>query len=76
MHGKGINSCLNYSDTILKRNYCPRKLSYPSAMWQQEGDVTRPVKEKKQHEFIANSASVGHPKYLLLFFLLFIPLTS
>lgn len=32
--------------------------------------------KKKQHQFIANAASVGHWKSLLLFFSVFIPLTS
>lgn len=44
-------------------------------MWQQEGDVTRPIKEKSNINAL-QTASVGHPKYLLLFFSVFIPLTS
>lgn len=76
MHVKGIYSSSNCSDAILKRNYCPRKSSCPSAMWQQESDVTRPIKEKSNINSLQSTASVGHPKYLLLFFSISIHLIS
>lgn len=75
MHCKGIYS--NYSDAILKTNYYPRKSSCPSAMWQQEHDVIRPIKKKKVIINSLQTTSVGHPIYiLLLFFSVFILLTS
>lgn len=77
---EGVYSSLNYSDAIMKSHYCPRKPSRSSIVWQQENDVTilpwRATKKKKRHQFIANAASVGHWKSLLLFFSVFIPLTT
>lgn len=76
MHGKGIYSSSNCSDAILKRNYCPRKSSCPSALWQQESDVTQPIKEKGNIDSLQTHPQWNTQNICSYFFSVSIPLTS